>query len=72
MYIKNKNKYQKHKFKSKFEFQFFTPTPSEGGTKKRNFLKVVIEPKFLNIVYRTYKKDYIQNLRPVSKKLSEL
>ena len=57
MYIKNKNKYQKHKFKSKFEFQFFTPTPSEGGTKKRNLSKVVRDPKLQNMIYRTYKKS---------------
>ena len=50
------SKYKKTKFWVNFELKFFIPTPSEGVLKKWKFSKLVIEPKLLNMIYRTHKK----------------
>ena len=39
-----------------FELKFLPQTPSEGVLKKWKFWKLVIEPKLLNMIYRTHKK----------------
>ena len=43
-------KCQKQKNWKNFNSNFFTTPPSEGGTKKRKNLKLVLEPKLLNMI----------------------
>ena len=49
---------------------FLPQHPLEGGSIKMIFFRLVIEPKLLNMICRTYQE--IQKMNPVSQKLSEL
>ena len=46
-------KYQKQKFWKNLNSNLFTPPPSEGGTKKK--IKMVLEPKLLDIIVKHIK-----------------
>ena len=50
------SKYKKTKFRQILNQNLLPQPPSEGVLKKWKFSKLVIEPKLLNMIYRTHKK----------------